>query len=331
MSIGWKYSNSSSYGDKLPGSSTVQIEYPPIDKYSVGTHLYSFWVNTDSTITASVTIKIVPVLDSITLHYSGDTSIPLGTSLDLSKLKVTANYNDDTSKNISGYTIVQDDLTDQWKKTITVSYTETDGGITRTRSKSFSVTVTTAAVKDLHITTAPWKTTYCLNDRFDPAGMVVEAVKTDGTLINPYTNYECTWSDDGSSCDNTGSTERERTVIITPDENDYQKGTVTAEIPVSVKKSAPEPHSLVAYDYTDSEITYLLTNKDRYTEAEFRKEKCPYVRIRYTDDKGYINSTKITDYKYSINLNNYTITLSYSLNGRADVKKDIRYGSLFSH
>jgi hypothetical protein len=316
ISIGWKYSNSSSYSDKPLYEET--ISYPAISSdYLVGSHLYSFYVKNNSAVTTSVTIKIVPVLDSITLHYSGDTSIPLGTSLDLSKLKVTAKYNDDTSKNITGYTIDQDDLTPRETKTIKVYYTETDRGKEKTVSDHLDVTVTDAAVKYLHMTTVPSKTAYCLNDRFDPAGMVVEAVKTDGTLINPYTNYECTWSDDGFSCDNTGSMPKVRTVIIKPKDVCYPKKKVSASVNITVATDAPSPETFVLYDTGNNAVEAKDLNFALFNSGAF-KSKYPYIRIKYKG--GTVNTNKITTYSCSVNYNSlslfvYSYTLTYNFNG----------------
>ncbi len=176
----WKYSDNKSYTSPQYGE---KITYPSILSMACGYQLYTFSVSTNSAITASITIHIVPVLESITLDYS---SVPreyfLGKSLDLSSLKVTAKYSDSSTAVVTGYTIGQYDLTTTGEKTITVSYTETDGGITKTRSNSFTVNVIAPELLSVNVTTYPTKLDYYSTDTFAPDGMVITYRYTNGNF-----------------------------------------------------------------------------------------------------------------------------------------------------
>jgi len=309
MAVAWQYSDGNTYTSPLYGES---LDYPSLGNYdSDGYKIYTFSVSSSNgTISASINIY-VSVLNSISLTYSGASTYPQGIDLDLGSLKVTAKYGDNSTVTVTKYTCSGYDSSTKGTKTITIEYE----GMTAT----FNVEVIDAAVAKLSIENYP-RTTYCLNDRFDCTNMTVKAVYTDGTIVNPYTNYTYVWSD-GTSCDTTGGSDTSKTVIVSPSDTDYPKNTIFAQVNVSVNSSAPTPSSLVLYDkngdkVSDSDKTLLFLRAS--DETTFRTSY-PYVRVLYSNNT--LSGYTITNYSYSTVANGFlvvdTIKLSYSLNSYA--------------
>jgi len=89
-------------------------------------------------------------------------------------LEVTALYSDSTSAVIDDYELSQPDMSSAGQKTITVSY---EG-----KTASFSIKVDAVpTASSLTVTQPPQKTTYSVNEEFDPDGLVVKAYYSNGT------------------------------------------------------------------------------------------------------------------------------------------------------
>jgi hypothetical protein len=111
------------------------------------------------------------------------TAYIIGEALDLSGLAVTGHYDDGKTASVSGYTLswnnadVADGSTvvtaETGTKTVTVSY----GG----KTAAFTVTVNTAALVSIAVTSPPDKTNYVTGETFDITGLVVTGTYSDNT------------------------------------------------------------------------------------------------------------------------------------------------------
>lgn len=93
-------------------------------------------------------------------------------------LVVTAYYWDDTSRQVTDYTLVKPDMSTSGKKIVTVKY--------MLMSDTFEITVIDApawgvAISSITVTQNPEKTTYYVNEEFDPDGLVITANYSDGS------------------------------------------------------------------------------------------------------------------------------------------------------
>ena len=99
-------------------------------------------------------------------------------------MKVTATYNDGTTKEVTNYTVPDGNNLTLRKTSVTISYTE--NGVTKTTTQG--ITVTAKALTGITITKAPTNTTYIAGQNFDTTGMKVTATYNDGTT-KEVTNY----------------------------------------------------------------------------------------------------------------------------------------------
>ena len=99
-------------------------------------------------------------------------------------MAVTATYNDNSTRVVSGWTYSPTGALALSNTSITVSYTE--NGVTKTTTQA----ITIRALVSIAITTAPTKTAYFTGDTFDTTGMVVTATMADGST-KAVTGYTC--------------------------------------------------------------------------------------------------------------------------------------------
>lgn len=107
-----------------------------------------------------------------TTYYVNDIFDPSG-------LVVTAYYWDSTKQiQEKNYTLIIPDMSTSGTKTVTVNYS--------LMSISFNITVIDVSsgvfIDSISITEPPQKTTYYVNEEFNPDGLIVEAVYSDGSL-----------------------------------------------------------------------------------------------------------------------------------------------------
>jgi len=115
---------------------------------------------------------IVPELSSITVTPPTKTDYYIGDELDTAGMVVTANYTDDSTKDVtSAATLSGFDSSTERDVTVTVSYTEDEKTVTAT----FTVTVIPRPELSSITVTPPTKTQYNVGEELDTWGMVVYA------------------------------------------------------------------------------------------------------------------------------------------------------------
>lgn len=104
-------------------------------------------------------------------------------SFDPTGMGVTAIYNDGATRAVTGWTYSPTDGLSGGTIQIDVEYTE--NGVTATTSQPITVMI---YVHSIEVQTPPTKTTYLINDTFDPSGMVIVGYAIDGSvrLIEDY-------------------------------------------------------------------------------------------------------------------------------------------------
>ena len=100
-------------------------------------------------------------------------------------MAITATYNDNATRVVTGWTYSPTGALGLANTTITVSYTE--GGVTKTCTQAITVANTLSGIA---VTTPPSKTAYFTGDTFSTAGMVVTATMADGSKT-AVTGYTC--------------------------------------------------------------------------------------------------------------------------------------------
>jgi hypothetical protein len=114
-----------------------------------------------------------------TSYYAGESFDPAG-------LTISANYDDESSADVtSECTFLPDPLT-AGVTLVTASYME--GGVTKTADIT-GITVSTRTLTSLEVTTSPSKVDYLIGQSFDPTGMVITATYDAGSPVVGYTNY----------------------------------------------------------------------------------------------------------------------------------------------
>lgn len=113
----------------------------------------------------SINIKTPP--QKVT-YTAGETFNPAG-------MVVQAVYSNGATAEATGYSYTPSTALQDGAKEITVKYTE--GGVTRTAVQAITVV---HRLESISVTKQPDKAVYEYQDRFEPAGMVVEAVYSDG-------------------------------------------------------------------------------------------------------------------------------------------------------
>ena len=108
------------------------------------------------------------------------TTYNVGDVFDPTGVVVTASYkagDQVITKEVTGFTYTKDAFATSGKQNVTITYKQ--GNTTKT--VDCEVTVADLTVDSIEIATAPTKTVYRAGEKFDPAGMVVKAVYSDGS------------------------------------------------------------------------------------------------------------------------------------------------------
>lgn len=138
---------------------------------------------TDTGITAKAYVDIVvgdaPNLTSIAITTPPTKTVyKIGEYFSTTGMVVTAYFDNDTSKPVSGYTYSPTSALTQDDTTITVSYTRR--GITKTATQA----ITMKYLTEIEITSPPTYTAYYEDNNFNKAGMVVKATYSTGETRN---------------------------------------------------------------------------------------------------------------------------------------------------
>lgn len=104
-------------------------------------------------------------------HMPTKTRYFVGETFDSTGLIITAYYNDNTSEQVTGYTLSSPDMSVYGSKTVTVTFDE--------KTVDFSILV--VDISGIEIKTPPTKQEYLVGDAFDSTGLTVLVKYTDGT------------------------------------------------------------------------------------------------------------------------------------------------------
>lgn len=104
-------------------------------------------------------------------HMPTKTRYLLGETFDSTGLIITAYYNDNTSEQVTGYTLSSPDMSTYGNKTVTVTFDE--------KTVDFSILV--VDISEIEIKTLPTKQEYLVGDTLDSTGLTVLVKYTDGT------------------------------------------------------------------------------------------------------------------------------------------------------
>ena len=135
------------------------------------------------TTTQAITIRALVSIAITTAPTK--TAYKYGEKFSSAGMAVTATYNDNSTRVVSGWTYSPTGNLTLSNTAITVSYTE--NGVTKTTTQAITVSNTLSSIA---VTTAPSKTAYFTGDTFDTAGMVVTATMADGST-KAVTGYTC--------------------------------------------------------------------------------------------------------------------------------------------
>lgn len=130
------------YEDEQTADVTEDATFSGYDMSTTGTQTVtvSYTENeVTKTATYSIEVKAPATLTGITLSGDYATEFATGSTFSYEGLTVTANYDDETTKEVTDYTVSAPDLTSAGAKTVTVTYTE--NGVTKTANYNVTVFV----------------------------------------------------------------------------------------------------------------------------------------------------------------------------------------------
>ena len=232
-----------------------------------------------------------------------------GQNFDPTGMKVTATYDNGTTKEVTGYTVTDGNNLTIGKTSVTISYTE--NGVTKTVTQA--ITVKQKTLSSIRITTAPSKTTYMQGQNFDTTGMKVTATYDNGTE-KEVTGYTVT---DGNNLA-LGKT----SVTISYTENGVTK-TVTQAITVTQKLE-------ISYEgYSEIENKYITNISPNTAIEEMLKGIKTNGTVKvYKNNKEVVNTKEVvsTGMKVEILLGNEKKELTTVVKGdtNGDGKSDLR-------
>lgn len=133
----------------------------------------------------------------------------VGEAFDSTGLIITAYYNDNTSEQVTGYTLSSPDMSAYGNKTVTVTFDE--------KTVDFSILV--VDVSGIEVKTMPTKVEYPKGDVFDATGLSILVKYTDGTSETKTSGFEVSGFDSSSV--------GEKTITVT-----YKTHTATFKVTV---------------------------------------------------------------------------------------------------
>lgn len=133
----------------------------------------------------------------------------VGETFDSTGLLITAYYNDNTSEQVTGYTLSSPDMSVYGNKTVTVTFDE--------KTVDFSILV--VDISGIEVKTMPAKIEYPKGDVFDTTGLSILVKYTDGTSETKTTGFEVSGFDSSSV--------GEKTITVT-----YKTHTATFKVTV---------------------------------------------------------------------------------------------------
>lgn len=133
----------------------------------------------------------------------------VGETFDSAGLVITAYYNDNTSEQVTGYTLSSPDMSVYGNKTVTVAFDE--------KTVDFSILV--VDISEIEVKTMPTKTEYPKGDVFNTTGLSILVKYTDGTSETKASGFELSGFDSSSV--------GEKTITVT-----YKTHTATFKVTV---------------------------------------------------------------------------------------------------
>ena len=238
-----------------------------------------------------------------------------GQNFDKTGMKVTATYNNGTTKEVTNYTITDGNNLTVGKTSITISYTE--DGVTKTTT--VQITVNKKSLSKIEVTTQPSKTTYIEGQNFDKTGMKVTATYNDGTT-KEVTNYTIT---DGNNL-----TIGKTSVTVSYTEDGITK-TTAVQITVTAKQTDKLTVEFNQYNEVDNNNRKYLCNISPETTLEEMKENITTngtIKV-YSNNKEITGSKDLvtTSMKLEISLDDEKLELTIVVKGdtNGDGKSDL--------
>lgn len=142
-------------------------------------------------------------------HMPTKTRYFVGETFDSTGLIITAHYNDNTSEQVTGYTLSSPDMSVYGNKTVTVTFDE----------KTVDFNILVVDISGIEVKTMPTKTEYPKGDVFDTTGLSILVKYTDGASETITTGFEVSGFDSSSV--------GEKTITVT-----YKTHTATFKVTV---------------------------------------------------------------------------------------------------
>lgn len=199
----------------------------------------------------------------------------VGEAFDSTGLIITAYYNDNTSEQVTGYTLSSPDMSAYGNKTVTVTFDE--------KTVDFSILV--VDVSGIEVKTMPTKVEYPKGDVFDATGLSILVKYTDGTSETKTSGFEVSGFDSSSV--------GEKTITVT-----YKTHTATFKVTV--------------YDLSGIRIT-SFPSKVYYKIGEtFDPSGLTVAEVRQDGTEKEITDYDISGFDSS-SVGSKTITVSYNV------------------
>lgn len=215
-------------------------------------------------------------------HMPTKTRYFVGETFDSTGLIITAYYNDNTSEQVTGYTLSSPDISAYGNKTVTVTFDE--------KTVDFSILV--VDISGIEVKTTPAKTEYPKGGVFDATGLSVLVKYTDGTSETITTGFELSGFDSSSV--------GEKTITVT-----YKTHTTTFKVTV--------------YDLSGIRIT-SFPSKVYYKIGEtFDPSGLTVAEVRQDGTEKEITDYDISGFDSST-AGSKTITVSYNVTANGITK-----------
>lgn len=199
----------------------------------------------------------------------------VGETFDSTGLVITAYYNDNTSEQVTGYTLSSPDMSAYGSKTVTVTFDE--------KTMDFSILV--VDISGIEVKTMPTKVEYQKGDVFDTTGLSILVKYTDGTSETKTTGFEVSGFDSSSV--------GEKTITVT-----YKTHTATFKVTV--------------YDLSGIRITSFPSKVYYKIGESFNPSGLTVAEVRQDGTEKEITDYDISGFDSST-AGSKTITVSYNV------------------
>lgn len=208
-------------------------------------------------------------------HMPTKTRYFVGEIFDSTGLIITAYYNDNTSEQVTGYTLSSQDMSVYGSKTVTVTFDE--------KTVDFSILV--VDISGIEVKTMPTKVEYQKGDVFDTTGLSILVKYTDGTSETKTTGFEVSGFDSSSV--------GEKTITVT-----YKTHTATFKVTV--------------YDLSGIRITSFPSKVYYKIGESFNPSGLTVAEVRQDGTEKEITDYDISGFDSST-AGSKTITVSYNV------------------